>query len=50
MLSNLQKQLEEQQIEMGRLREAGALAKDVATRVHTRLFKQVDILQVSPNW
>jgi len=43
MLSSLQKQMEEQQTEMGQLREAAALDNDAVTH----LFKQVDILRKS---
>jgi len=39
MLFSLQKQMDEQQTEMGGLHEAAALKKDSATRVQTRLLK-----------
>ena len=45
MLSSLQKQMEDQQAEMIRLREMAALEKDATARIQTRLLKQVDTLQ-----
>ena len=47
MLSNLQKQIEDQQMEMIRLCETTALEKDATTRIQTRLLKQVDTLRKS---
>jgi len=44
MLSNLQKQMEDQQTEMIWLRETAALEKDTATRIQTQLLKQVDMM------
>jgi len=39
--------MEDQQVEMIRLRETGALVKDKPTHVQTRLLKQVDTLRKS---
>jgi len=41
MLSTMQKQMESQQLEMIRLYEAPAHAKEAIARIHTRLLKQI---------
>ena len=47
MLSNLKKQMEDQQAEMIRLCKTAALEKDAAARIQTRLLKQVNTLRKS---
>ena len=47
MLSTLWKQMEDQQTEMIRLRVAAAREKDAATRVQTRLLKQIGTVRKS---
>ena len=47
MLSNMQKQMEDQQMKMIWLRETTALEKEAATRIQTQLLKQVGTLRKS---
>ena len=50
MLSTMRKQMKYQQIDMIQLREEAAREKEAATRIHTRLLKQIGTLRKSQSF